>query len=211
VSRGTRRDALRGAALAAGAVATPALLRPAAAQAQAEDDESELRDFLTEAIALEQIAALAYETVADADRVSAELARTLRTFAEQEQAHATALRTALDSIGFDPPDAPSGPRDSQAITGIDRLDPQRAEELVELLEGLADLEGDDRSLEHMVALETEQIDLYVGVTPDFVSEDLLRTGAEIAGCQAQHVVVLREALGEPPARAVPELPSDEGD
>lgn len=203
----TRRDALGRAALAAGALGTPALLRPAIARAQPEDDEVELADFLVEAIALEQLAALAYRTAAEAEDLGPSLRRTLRRFADQEDAHATALRAALDSIGVDPPDPPSGPRDAGAIEGIDRLDAARASQLADLLGELAGLERRDEYLEYLVEVEAGQIGLFLRATPEFASEDLLRTGAEIAGCQAQHSVVLRKALGSPPARAVPELPS----
>lgn len=206
----TRRSALRRAALGAGVVATPGLLRPAIAQAQDTDDEVELGDFLVEAVALEQIAAIAYQDAASVEGLRTNLRQTLRRFARQEEAHATALGTALDSIGVEPPDPPSGPRDSRAIETIDRLDAARASELADLLGRLSGLERQAEYLEYLVELETEQIRLYLGATPEFVSEDLLRTGAEIAGCEAQHVVVLREAMGTPPARAVPELPSQGG-
>jgi hypothetical protein len=201
----TRRDALRRAALAAGVLASPALPRPKPAMAQAADDEVELAAFLVEAITLEQIAVLAYESAADEESLGAGLRQTLRRFAAQERAHASALRSALDSIGIAPPDAPRGARDREAIEGIDRLDAGRAAELADLLGELPGLDGRVEYLEYLVGMERGQIELYLQATPEFGSEDLLRTGAEIAGCAAQHVVVLREALGSPPALAVPEL------
>jgi rubrerythrin len=203
----TRRDALRRAALAAGVLASPTLLRPKPARAQATDDEVELAAFLVEAIALEQIAVLAYESAADEEGLGAGLGQTLRRFAEHEQAHASALRSALDSIGVDSPDAPRGARDREAIEGIDRLDADRATELADLLGELAELDARGEYLDYLVGIEREQIELYVQATPEFGSEDLVRTGAEIAGCAAQHAVVLREALGAPPARSVADLSS----
>lgn len=206
----TRRDALRSATCAAGAIAIPALLRPTSAAAQeGEDDDAATEDFLVEAIVVEQIAAVACATAAGELEAPRQLTRTLEQFAAQERAHAKALRAALDSLGVDPPDAPSRPDDSGAIEGIDQLDDARATELVELLAELGELSGRDAYLEYLVGLEEEQLELYLRETPEFVAEDLLRTGVEIAACQAQHIVVLREALGSPPARAVPDLPAAE--
>jgi rubrerythrin len=208
VNAATRRDTLRRAALAAGVLASPTLLRPTPATAQAaDDDEVELAAFLVEAIALEQIAVLAYESAAGREDLDGELAQTLRRFADQERAHASALRSALDSIGVDPPDAPRGARDREAIEGIDRLDADRATELADLLGELAELDARGEYLDYLVGIEREQVELYVQATPEFGSEDLVRTGAEIAGCAAQHAVVLREALGAPPARSVADLSS----
>jgi len=203
----TRRAALRRAALAAGAIATPALLRPAVADAQEEVDEAELEAFLVEAVVLEQIALLAYETAANQLRADRELTRTLERFAGHEQAHASAVRSALDSLGVDEPDPPSAPDNSAAIEDVDELDDERAAELVDLLAELGDIEERDAYLEYLVSLEEAQLELYALEAPEFATEDLLRVGAEIAACQAQHLVVLREALGAAPADALPEIPA----
>ena len=61
----SRREALRRGAMAAGAIAAGGLLRAAPASAQAPDDE-DLRDFLVEAIGLEQVTVLAYSSASDA-------------------------------------------------------------------------------------------------------------------------------------------------
>ena len=65
----TRRDALRAAAIGAGAVAGAGLLRPLTALAQSSTDE-DLRDFLAPTIALEQIAVFAYDAALDAKGAS---------------------------------------------------------------------------------------------------------------------------------------------
>lgn len=201
----TRREALRRAALAAGAIAATGLLRPAAAVAQSADDE-DLRDFLVEAIGLEQVAVLAYATAADAptDGTPLTLRRTLEEFRDQEQAHANALRSAIDSLGFDAPDAPSSATDSEVFDEVEGLSEEAAAKLTTWLDRLDGLTKRDELLELLAGLETEQLDLYVGRGPDLDSEDLSTTCAEIAGCQAQHLVVVGLELGGDPAASLRE-------
>jgi rubrerythrin len=176
VTAPTRREALRLAAFGAGVATAPTLLLPAIARAQSSDDD-DLNDFLEPAIELEQAAALAYETAAGANGIEAELKRTFERFRQQEQAHATALRSALDSLGFDLPDELTDPADSDQLNGI------------------ADLKSANDYLAFLVDLEQQQIQYYASDAPSLDSEDLVRTSAEILGCQAQHLVVLREAQG----------------
>jgi hypothetical protein len=178
----TRREALHLAGLGLGGAAVPALFGPSLARAQSSDDE-DLRDFLEPAIELEQATALAYERAAEAKDTDAELKRSFELFQEHEQAHATALRSALDSLGFDLPDELTDP------AGSDHLD------------GLGDLRSSNDYLAFLVDLEQEQVRYYASDAPPLDSEDLIRTSAEILGCQAQHVVVLREAQGAAPAVA----------
>jgi hypothetical protein len=178
----TRREAMRLAGLGVGAAATQTLLLPALARAQSSDDD-DLNDFLEPAIELEQATAVAYETAAEAKGIDGELKRTFERFQEQEQAHATALRSALDSLGFDLPDELSDPAQSDHLDGIDNL------------------KSENDYLAFLVDLEQEQVRYYASDAPPLDSEDLIRTSAEILGCQAQHVVVLREAQGAAPAVA----------
>lgn len=178
----TRREALRLAGIGAGAAALPGLLLPAIARAQSSDDD-DLNDFLEPAVELEQAAALAYETAADAKGVDAELKRAFDLFRDQEQAHANALRQALDSLGFDLPDELTNPADSDHLDGIQNL------------------KSANDYLAFLVDLEQEQVRYYSSDAPALDSEDLIRTSAEILGCQAQHLVVLREAQGAAPAVA----------
>jgi rubrerythrin len=193
-----RREALRRGAIAAGALAAGGLLRPALASAQGTENE-DLRDFLAEAIGLEQITVLAYATAAEqADPDGRQL---LEDFRDQEQAHATALRSALDSLGYDPPDAPDTPEDDGVFDDIDGLDEDTATELKELLASIGDTNGADGFLELLADLESRQISYYVAEAPGLDSYDLATTSAEIAGCQAAHLVVLREQVGDAPADA----------
>jgi rubrerythrin len=178
----TRREALRLAGVSAGAATLPTLLLPAIASAQSSDDD-DLNDFLEPAIELEQAAVLAYETAADAKGLDAQLKRTFELFRDQEEAHTTALRRALDSLGFDLPDELTDP------AGSDHLD------------GIENLKSANDYLAFLVDLEQEQVRYYSSDAPALDSEDLIRTSAEILGCQAQHLVVLREAQGAAPAVA----------
>ncbi|MGH2985676.1 MAG: ferritin-like domain-containing protein, partial [Solirubrobacterales bacterium] len=182
----------RTAALGAGALAAAGLLRPGLAGAQSPDDE-DLRDFLVEAISLEQLAVLAYATAArDGDT---EIGPTLEIFRDQEQAHANALRQALDTLGFDLPDAPDSTTDTGAFEDVDGLDTDASERLLDLLDELDGLSSPRRFLAYLARLEDEQISYYTSAGPTADSVDLTTTSAEIAGCQAQHVLVLLSELG----------------
>ncbi len=191
----SRRDALRQAALGAGALAAAGLLRPPLAGAQQTAADEDLRDFLVGAISLEQLAVLAYATAAR--NGDADLRQTLERFRDQEQAHASALRSALDSLGFDLPDTPDSTTDSAAFEGVEGLADTASKNLVALLDELDRISKPQQYLEYLAKLEDEQITFYTEQGPTVDSVDLTTTCAEIAGCQAQHTVVLREALGDP--------------
>jgi rubrerythrin len=164
----------------------PSLLRPAGALGQSTEEE-DLRDFLEQAIELEQGSRLAYDTAVESPHVEAAVKGTLELLRDQEQAHANAWRSAIDSLGFEPPDPPSEPADVEELEGLDEL--QRSEELLAFL------------------AEREQalIDGYLDLAPGLESEDLARTSAEVVGSHAQHLVVVRTALGEDPAQVLVRL------
>ena len=182
----TRRESLHRAAGLAAAVILPSLLRPAGARAQSTEDE-ELRDFLEQAIELEQASVLAYDTAVERADVEAGLKSTLELLRDQEQAHANAWRSAIDSLGFDAPAPPSDPSDSED------------------LEGLAGLERSTELLAFLAKHEQTAIERYRGLAPELESEDLTRTSAEVAASHAQHFVVVRGALGDDPAQALEQL------
>jgi hypothetical protein len=193
-----RREALRRGAIAAGALAAGGLLRPALAAAQSTSDE-DLRDYLVEAIGLEQVTVLAYATASD--QADPDARQLLQDFRDQEQAHASAWRSALDSIGFDAPDAPNTPEDTGVFDDVDGLSDDSATQLKDLLTKIGDTNGADQFLELLADLEKRQIAYYVANAPAVDSYDLATTSAEISGCQAAHLVVLREDLGDSPEDA----------
>jgi hypothetical protein len=194
-----RREALRRGALAAGTLAAAGMLRPALAAAQSSADD-DLRDYLVPAVGLEQITVLAYARASEeADPDGREL---LLTFRDQEQAHASAWREALDSLGFDAPDAPDSPDDTGVFDDVDGLSDDLAGEYKELLGKIGDASGADGYLELLADLESRQIAYYVHFAPLVDSFDLATTSAEISGCQAAHLVVLREQIKDDPAEAI---------
>ncbi len=199
----TRREALRRAALGAGALTVAGLAQPVAAIAQAPDDE-DLRDFLVEAIGYEQVTVLAYSTAAEASGVTPGLKTTLEAFRAQEQAHADALRSALDGLGFDPPAAPDSATDTAVFDEVEGLSDEARDALTGQLDALDELDGGPakKLLELLAELEGEQLSLYVARAPALDSEDLSTTATEIAGCQAQHLVALGQELGDSAADAV---------
>ena len=196
LSAPTRREALRAAALGAGAVAGAGLLRPVAALAQTADED--LRDFLAPTIALEQIAVFAYNAAAEAN---GELKTTFDRLRDQEQAHANALRQALDSLGFDLPDAPDSPTDS-GVFNVDGISDDQSKQLADTLAKVGDLKTVDQFLDYLAALEKQEIRVYAGAAPTLDSEDLATTSAEIAANQAQHLVVLGPLRKEEPAKTL---------
>jgi rubrerythrin len=189
-----RRDALRAGALAAGALALGGLVNPLRAAAQATSEEAEaLRDFLAEAVAREQITALAYAEAGQSGGLDADLEGTLERFRTQTQAHVNALESALESLGFDASDTPSDPADDGVFDGVDGIDSETATELGELLATVGEPTNLKGYLDLLIDLELGEIRFYVDRAPTLDSEDLRTTCAEIAGNQAQHLVALRRA------------------
>jgi hypothetical protein len=207
----SRRDALQRAALAAGALATAGLVRPALAGAQSTDDE-DLRDFLVYAIGLEDVTVLAYATAVE--QAGPDLKPTLETFRDQEQAHANALNQAIDELGFDAPDPPDTPADTGVYDDIDGLDDGTIKRLTDRLGEIDDAQGLDQLLDLLLSLEQDQLRYYGAEGPQLDSEDLGTTAASIAGCQAQHLVALKVRIGGSPreeAAVVGGIASDAGD
>jgi rubrerythrin len=204
MSAPTRREALRIAALGAGAVAGAGLLRPLAARAQSTVDE-DLRDFLAPTIALEQIAVFAYDAALDARDATDAETRTFERFRDQEQAHADALRQALDSIGFDAPDPPDSANDSGVFEDVDGIDDARARQLAGTLAEVGDLRTVKDFIGYLGDLEQEEIGVYAEAAPTLDSEDLATTSAEIAANQAQHMIVLGALSNEEPAKTLRQI------
>jgi rubrerythrin len=192
----TRREALRTAALGAGALAGAELLRPVAALAQASSDD-DLRDFLAPAIALEQVAVFAYDSALEAPGVSDAQKRIFTRFRDQEQAHANAWRQALDNLGFDRPDPPDATDDTNAFD-VDGITDDQRKELEATLAKIDDLKKADDYLDYLVELEGKEIAYYADNAPTVDSEDLANVSAQVAANQAQHLVVLDSELKQKP-------------
>jgi rubrerythrin len=201
----TRRDALRTAALGAGALAGAGLLRPVAALAQASSDD-DLRDFLAPAIALEQIGVFAYDSALEAPGITDAQTRIFTRFRDQEQAHANAWRKALDNLGFDLPDPPDATNDTGAFD-VDGITDDQRKELEATLAKIDDLKRVDDYLDYLVNLEDQEIAYYAGNAPSVDSEDLANVSAQVAANQAQHLVVLDSELTQKPTEILDSISS----
>jgi len=171
-----RRDAVLGGAsafLAAGAVP---LARAAGALALGAEEAP----VLARALEVERRLVVSYEFASQGDLLESEVQAATLLFAQQEREHAEALRSALIDLGVDPGAPPAA---------------------VEI-EGLPDLDSQPALLQFLIALEREAIAIYGEAATEIAAPDLLRTGAQIACNEAQHLVVLRQQLGE---EAVPDV------
>ena len=130
---------------------------------------------LQTALHVEQVAALAYDAAAGGPLAGAERAQALR-FAEHERAHAAAFETMLFALTV-PVREHAGPRDLEAV-----------------LPGLADA-GRRDALERLAELERAAIAGHQLMGRRLVALDGLRTVAAVMAGGAQHLVVLRDALG----------------
>lgn len=176
----TRRQLLVRGAGAASAAALPATLlavAPAFAQEDAETDE------LARLIALERGSALAYETAAESKGLDAEASKLAETLRGHETEHATALETAIDQLGVDPPEDSDDPADYEQLDGLDAAKTQK--DLLDLL----------------IVLEEELVTAYRDAALALETDDLIRTGAQVGASHAQHLVALRLLRGDSPAAA----------
>ena len=144
---------------------------------------------------------LAYADAAGAAGVDAKLKATLEQFRDQDQAHANAFRQALDSLGFDPPDAPDSATDTGVFDDVEGLDSETADALKAELGKLEGVKPADQ-IQTLVGVEQAQIDYLAGAAPGLDSEDLAVTSAEIVGSLSQHIAVLETEDGEDPAKLV---------
>jgi hypothetical protein len=127
---------------------------------------------------VEQVAALAYAAAAEGSFAGNERARA-RRFAGHERSHAAAFETMLFALTV-PVREHAGPHDLDAIApGLRRAGRQEA------LRTLAELEG--------AAIAGHQL-----MGRRLSALDALRTVAAVMAGGAQHLVVLRDALGQEP-------------
>ena len=175
----SRRDlvrrgiALAGTVVAAGAI--PQLLRVRNAFAQADSDAA----VLEAAVTLEQQAVLAYTAAADSGKLGRSEA-IVRLLARQEQEHADGLAKSLGELGASAPAKPAAPKDVPGLAEATR--------------------GDSRDiLRFAVELETMAVAAYYDAHGKLTAPELLSTSGSIMANEAQHLVVLRQALGRNPS------------
>jgi hypothetical protein len=126
---------------------------------------------------VEQIAALAYAAAADGPLAGAERALALR-FAEHEREHARVFETLLFALTVPVREHATGSDLDALLPGLRRAGRREA------LAGLAALEG--------AAIAGHQL-----MGRELVALDALRSVATVMAGGAQHLVVLRHALGRP--------------
>jgi Ferritin-like domain len=129
----------------------------------------------------EELAALAYEAAAAGPLIGRERARALR-FAEHEREHAGVFATLLFALTV-PVREHAGTADLQAaLPGLRRASREEA-------------------LERLAALEGATIAAHQTLGRRLRALDALRSVATVMAGAAQHLVVLREALGDEPVTA----------
>jgi rubrerythrin len=166
---------LGGAAVAGSAI--PLLLAVRNAFAESDTDGT----ILEQAITLERVAVLAYDTIVGNGLVSDRLERQMRLLRGHEQQHADVLTKALTDLGGTPPPAPSGVQDADKV-----------------VKGLGNVRTQADALSFAIELETAAVAAYHDAQAKLVEAKLLQTGASIAANEGQHLVVLRQAARRPP-------------
>lgn len=174
-ARGNRRWAIRSSVGAATGIATVSALAPLDAAGALTTAQTDLQ-LVEAAIKLEQRAAVAYETIASGEYLEEEVRRAAELFARQEHDHVDALTAALEDLGGASPERPK----------------------VVDVEGLSALESQRGALDLAIRIEGELVRAYLEAAAGLESTALLRTAAQILGSDAQHLVVLRQQLGEDP-------------
>ncbi|MBA3300689.1 MAG: ferritin-like domain-containing protein [Thermoleophilaceae bacterium] len=172
----TRREALHGGLTIGGAVlgaaTVPGLLRASDAFAQADGDVA----ILAGAVALEQVAVVAYSSAASSGLLDPRTKRVFERFREQEQEHADGLGAALEQRGGRTPKPPSAAQ----VPGLEKLRSQA--EVVDFA----------------IELETTALAAYYAAVQKLKNPALLETGASIMANEGQHLVVLRRLAGREP-------------
>jgi ferritin-like protein len=174
----SRRDLIRrgiavgGGLVAAGAI--PTLLRVRNAFAAVSTDA-----VLESAIDLEQVAVFSYDTAARSGKLG-KGTPVAKLFRDQEQEHADALIQAQKDLGGRIANKPERPADVQG--------------LAEAAAG-----GATGILRFAEQLETMAVAAYYDAHAKLKDPKLLSTGASIMADEAQHLVVLRQALKQPPS------------
>jgi hypothetical protein len=168
--RTTRRQALvGGAVLLVGA-------RDAVAAPTSDERQKLAQAALVTALKVEQTCVVAYEAIANSGHLSSRGTDLLRSLLDDDREHATQLGTALDALAVTPP-----------------IPPRRA-----TIRGLGDVKDDHSAARFAILLEQRAVAAYADVIRNLGDANLLRTVAGAMGTDGQHLVVLREAIGEAP-------------
>jgi hypothetical protein len=123
---------------------------------------------------------LAYGVAIDSNLLSPGFARVARRFRGHEQEHADALVTALIDLGGSPPAVPT-------VKDIDGV-----------VKGIGDVKSQADVASFAIELEMAAVAAYYDAHRKLIDAKLLQTGASIMASEAQHLVVLRQAVKRDP-------------
>lgn len=133
-------------------------------------------DILVKAIHIEQVAVLAYTAAIDSKLLSKSFAAVAVSFRSHEQAHVDVLLTALTDLGgVVPPKATAKDIDGVAA-------------------GLGDVTSQADVAHVAIELEMAAVAAYYDAQSKLIDAKLLQTSASIMADEAQHLVVLRQAV-----------------
>lgn len=135
-------------------------------------------EILLSAVKLERIAVLVYTVAIDSKLLTPAFTRVAETFRDHEREHADALTTALTDLGGTP--APE-------VADIDSV-----------VKGIGDLKSQADVANFAIELELAAVAAYYDAQRKLIDAKLLQTGASIMANEAQHLVVLRQAVKQAP-------------
>lgn len=165
---------LGGAVIAASSIPLLLSVRDAFADSGADGE------ILAGAIHIEQVAVLAYGAAIDSGLLTPAFAKVARRFRDHEQEHADALTTALTDLGGEPPEKAT------------------AEDIDAVAEGLGEARSQRDLASFAIELELAAVAAYHDAQRKLVDAKLLQTSASIMANEAQHLVVLRQAVKRDP-------------
>jgi rubrerythrin len=172
----TRRDALRLAALGA---AAPLAVAGAPARADAVDERTKKLEkaAVAAAVAGEQATMVAFEAIANGALLDHAASAAMRVLLDHAKVHADTLGQALkDQLGQDPP-----------------LPPKRTQ-----ISGLLELRRREEALRLAMRLEQRAVAAHLAAVQKTHDAVILKDVAGILGSDGQHLVLLRQLLGQQP-------------
>jgi hypothetical protein len=174
----TRRELVRdGIAASAAASAAVRSATAAAAVAPAHSDAA----VLTRTVQIEHLVSIAYQRVLGSGALRPAIAGVLRALLSQELEHLAALERALRRLGATVPTAPRGVASAQRALGRHHVSAS-----------LTGLETRHECLRLLIDVESLAEGAYFSAISKLRDPALLRTSAEIMGCEAQHWTLLSE-------------------
>lgn len=184
----TRRGLLAGAGLLAGSVSLLGLAGSAQAQAQLSADGLTIEA----AVRLEQLVAVVYQTLSARASLGTELRDLFGLFAEQEQAHAQGLLALAEYLGGAPPAVPTV---AQAELALPRLSAARSR---------------PAALALAQSLEQSELQSFYFDEQTLSDIKLMELVAAVMCGDAQHLVLVRQAVGVNPIPAAFETGQENG-